>query len=226
MISKTISKEAWEMAARDLGVEVAAIKAVAAVESRSNGFLTDGRPVILFERHIFHKLTNGKYKSDISNPKPGGYLGGAEEYNRLEKALNLDPKAAMMSASWGKFQIMGFNHKLAGFSSVEGFVSAMETSEDAQLDAFVKFLINTKLDAPLRRKDWAAFARGYNGPAYAKNNYDTKMAKEYQKIKSTESIPEVTFYTELQTLLNKYGANLVVDGKWGPASSAALRRFV
>jgi hypothetical protein len=223
---KTISNEAWEKAARDLGVEVAAVKAVAAVESRNSGFLADGRPVILFERHIFHKLTGGKYRSDVSNPKSGGYLGGPKEYERLDRALDLDPKAAMMSASWGKFQIMGFNHKLAGYRSIEEFVSAMETSEDAQLGAFVKFLINTHLYAPLRRKDWAAFAKGYNGPAYAKNNYDTKMAKEYQRIKSTESTPEVTFYTELQTLLNKYGANLVVDGKWGPASSAALRKFV
>lgn len=33
----------------------------------------------------------------------------------------------------------------------------------------------------LQAKDWAEFARRYNGPAYKENRYDEKLAKAYQK---------------------------------------------
>jgi len=31
----------------------------------------------------------------------------------------------------------------------------------------------------LRKRNWAAFAKAYNGPGYAKNQYDTKLAASY-----------------------------------------------
>src|SRR5690606_7984441 len=34
---------------------------------------------------------------------------------------------------------------------------------------------------PLRRKDWARFARLYNGPGYAQNRYDEKLAQAYAR---------------------------------------------
>ena len=40
-------------AADRLDVPLASIKAVNEVESSGRGFLADGRPVILFERHVF-----------------------------------------------------------------------------------------------------------------------------------------------------------------------------
>jgi hypothetical protein len=46
-------------------------------------------------------------RPDISNPKPGGYKGGAGEYSRLEAAMTLDKEAALKSASWGLAQVMG-----------------------------------------------------------------------------------------------------------------------
>ena len=52
-----------------------------------------------------------------------------------------------------------------------------------QLDAFVNYLLLDKdksLLANLKKKDFAAFAKEYNGPAYKKNNYDVKMLKAYQ----------------------------------------------
>ncbi len=33
----------------------------------------------------------------------------------------------------------------------------------------------------LKNKDWGTFARLYNGPAYAQNKYDIKLAEAYQK---------------------------------------------
>lgn len=60
------------------------------VEARGFGFLSDRRPQILFERHIFHNQTAGIHDlshPDISNSNPGGYIGGAAEYTRLSKAM-------------------------------------------------------------------------------------------------------------------------------------------
>jgi hypothetical protein len=172
---------AVEAAAKAIGCAVAAVRAVIDVESRG-GFLADGRPKILFERHYFCRLTGGNYNEanpDISSTRPGGYRGGAAEYERLLKAINLDRDAALRSASWGAFQIMGDNFKAAGFASVEAFVKAMVAGEPEQLDAFVKFVKKSNLDDELRRLDWAGFARGYNGPAFRENHYDTKLASAY-----------------------------------------------
>jgi hypothetical protein len=47
-------------------VGLAEIWAVFSVETSGCGFLTDRRPKILFERHIFSHLTNGRY--DAQNP--------------------------------------------------------------------------------------------------------------------------------------------------------------
>ena len=48
------------------GIEAAALWAVLSVETSGCGYLTDRRPKILFERHIFHRLTGGDY--DVSHP--------------------------------------------------------------------------------------------------------------------------------------------------------------
>jgi hypothetical protein len=87
--------------------------------------------------------------------------------------------AALKSASWGKFQIIGFNHAAAGFKELQAFVNAMYRSEGAQLDAFVAFVLHEKLDDELRERRWADFARRYNGPGFKANAYDTKLAKAF-----------------------------------------------
>lgn len=182
-------------AARNLNVEEAAIRAVHQVESGGrNGFLPDGRPIILFEGHIFwgqlRKLGVDPEKhvrgnEDILFPKWNRtfYKGGAAEYERLERGMEIDRQAALSSASWGMFQIMGFNYKLCGYQSVDEYVTAMKSSQQSQFMAFVSFLQVTGMDAPLRKLDWAAFARQYNGPGYAQNSYDKKLADAYRKFK-------------------------------------------
>src|SRR6185369_14627607 len=109
-----MTDEAVEQAAKKIGCPVAAVRAVIDVESRG-GFLPDGRLKILFERHYFCRLTKGKFDQsnpDISATKWGGYKGGAAEYDRLGRAIKLDRDAALRSASWGAFQIMGDNFKM------------------------------------------------------------------------------------------------------------------
>lgn len=177
-----LNDAAIEAAASKIGCQVAAVRAVIDVESKG-GFLADGRPKILFERHYFSRLTKGKYNAsnpDISNPKWGGYKGGAAEYDRLARAIKLDRDAALRSASWGAFQIMGDNCKICGFNTVEDFVKAQVSGAPAQLDAFVSFVRKNGLADEMVRCDWAGFARGYNGPAYRENKYDEKLAAAFR----------------------------------------------
>jgi hypothetical protein len=181
----------YERAARTLQCETAGIKAVAEVESRGDGFLASGRPKILFEAHVFSRRTQHQYDgthADISSASWNRalYKGGEKEYERLEKAMALSPQAALESVSWGRFQIMGFNHLNAGFASVETFVDAMFESEGRHLDAFISFLQATGLTAALREKRWADFARGYNGAGFAENQYDVKLKAAYDKYRQQE----------------------------------------
>lgn len=177
-------------AANLLNVDVATIKAVASVEANGSGFLKDGRPKILFEAHIFSRLTKKQF--DISHPNISSsvwnkklYKGNEGEYGRLEIAKRLNQTAALQSASWGKFQIMGFNYKLAGFNNVKAFVEAMNKTEREHLLAFANFIKSNKTmwDA-LKSKTWEVFARHYNGPGYKKNNYHTKIETAYNNFSS------------------------------------------
>lgn len=180
----TLTAQDFQDAADQLGCEVADVKAVCEVEAPRGGFLPSGEPTILFERHQFSKRTGRKFDIShphISNRQPGGYKGGQAEHIRLAEAVALDRDAALESTSWGKFQIMGFNYAPAGFESLQEFINAMFQSEGRQLKAFVSFIQHEGMAGFLRERRWAAFARRYNGPNYAINNYDTKMAAAHAK---------------------------------------------
>jgi hypothetical protein len=193
-MATTLTDDDFARAAKALDVEICAIKAVAEVESAGAGFLPDGRPSILFEAHVFHAESGGKHAkakdrhgSPLSTPRWNKALygaGGAHQHNRYEDARALNADAANKACSWGMFQILGRNHKDCGFDDSQSFVDAMWTGgAGAHLDAFVAFIKANKLDGPLRLKDWSTFARGYNGPAYAQNAYDKKMAAAYVRCK-------------------------------------------
>jgi peptidoglycan hydrolase-like protein with peptidoglycan-binding domain len=183
--SKTLNEDDYKQAAALLNCDVAAIKAVAEVESRGAGFLPDGRPKILLERHKFHAFTGGNYDAthpDISNKSPGGYgAGGTHQWDRFDEAAALDQTAAIKSCSWGKFQAMGFNFKVCGFANVDDFHAAMMKSEGEHLKAFCNFIAGNNLDGALRNHQWAKVAEGYNGANYKINQYDTKLAAAYKK---------------------------------------------
>ncbi|RQS60410.1 N-acetylmuramidase family protein [Burkholderia sp. Bp8986] len=178
-------------AAVKLDVPPACVRAVNEVESRGSGFLTDGRPVILFERHVFWRRLKARgidpvpiaaRYPDILSQTPGGYKGGAAEYTRLAAAELIDPHAAWEAASWGAFQVMGENWERLAYTGIDDFVARMEGSEADQLDAFVRFVAaDAKLLAALKARQWAKFAAGYNGPAYRTNLYDTKLERAYQR---------------------------------------------
>lgn len=180
-----LTESDWADAAERLGTDVSAIKTVAHVESASDPFLPDGRPAILFERHVFSRLTDHLFDrtySDLSarNWEAGTYgAGGAHQWERLDAAARLDATAALESASYGRFQIMGFNYRAAGYHSAAAFVLAMHHSEQRQLDAFVSFIQNNRAaHTALRRHDWDSFARAYNGPGQV-SYYAGRMRSAY-----------------------------------------------
>ena len=186
-----ITEKAFNDSASLLGVEPAVIKAVAEVESSGEGFLASGFPKILFEPHVFWKELIKRniipVLSDIAYPKWGSkpYGRNSEQPARLERAIAINKDAALSSASWGKFQIMGFNYELAGFATLDAFVAAMHIDEDQHLHAFVNFVKNKNLVDELQRKDWVGFALGYNGAGYKTNEYDKKLAAAYNKFKGS-----------------------------------------
>lgn len=184
----------FELAAATLRVPVAAIRAFAEVESRGAGFLPDDRPVILFERHVFRRqlLANkvapgivanlAKTRPDLCNEKAGGYGASSKEWQRLDDAVQINRQSALESASWGAFQVMGFNWKRCGYASVQDFVNAMFKSSAAHLDSFVRYIqSDANLLKALRAQDWAMCARLYNGPNYLINKYDTKLAEAFAR---------------------------------------------
>ncbi len=180
----SISEAKIEWAAKELGAEVAAIRAVIEVETGGVFFTESGRPKILYERHYFSRLTAARYNADfsnIANAVRGGYGASSIQYAKLEVAMLLDREAALKSASWGAFQIMGENHSNAGYDTVEAFVTAMHQSADEHLAAFVGFVKASSLAGHLKNKKWASFAKGYNGPKYEDNAYDTKLETAYKK---------------------------------------------
>lgn len=238
--TKAISENAYHKAADELECDIAAIKAVAEVESKRAPFGADGRPTILFERHKFRAFTGGKFNAshpELSGPA-GNYGKFSEQWPKMEQALELDQEAALKSASWGQFQIMGFNYRLAGYFDVESFVEAMVEDVDNHLDAFVDFVLANNLDTHLRALNWRKFALGYNGKGYRKNRYDEKMASAYATYAAEPSDPTVpaaapapdsfriTSVRDLQRALQYLNIDPgIVDNKMGPKTSAAITKF-
>jgi hypothetical protein len=170
--------EQWE-------VETAALWAIRVVEAGGAAF-ADGRPKLLFEPHRFSRATAHAF--DRSHPRIS-YRGWDRtrypasqdaRYDQLLDAIALDVDAAFASASYGGFQILGENWQICGEESPLDFALSEARGELGQLRHFIRFCASKGLVPALRRKDWAAFARGYNGTAFRVNRYDEKLAEAYR----------------------------------------------
>jgi hypothetical protein len=227
-VGKPLSQAGLDQAADAVGVELPALWAVMTVETRGCGFLADRRPVILFERHIFHRRTEGKHTTkapDISDASAGGYgPSGDHQYQRLARAIKYDRMAALESASWGLGQVMGFNFAVAGHASAEAMVTAMRESEDAQFQAMINFIIGNQLAKHLQAADWGKFAYYYNGKDFQKNRYDEKLARAHARF-SAGPLPSLLVRSAQLYLAYLGYAPGTVDGWYGSKTQNALIRF-
>lgn len=183
-----LTEEDFETVARELGVEVAAIKAVVLIEAgkEMKGFYAPGVPVVNFDQSMYrsHAAKAPDRRGDKSAKVPSGLTGYAlREWTQLTNARRVNEQGANMGAFWGMFQIGGFNYKLCGCKDVNEFVRLMSESEFAQLELFARFITNAGMLNDLKAKNWSAFARKYNGASYARRGYHTRMAAAYNKFK-------------------------------------------
>jgi hypothetical protein len=186
-VKPTLTEQDFKDAATELRCDAPAIKAVCEVESPKGGFNPDDTLTTLFEAHKFSKYTGRRFDKThphLSSPSWNRVLYAKTwqgERARLAEASKLDPVAALMSTSWGRFQIMGFNHGACGYRDAADMVNDFATGERPQLLAFVEYIQTAKLDDELREHRWLPLAIGYNGPAAEANKYPEKLAAAYRK---------------------------------------------
>lgn len=195
-----LTEDDYRAVAEELGVETAAIKAVVDIEAgpQHEGFFAPGKPLVNFDLAMFrqrarhNKINLSRYSQShatvFARPNVRRYGSTqAAQQERLRLARTIHDTTAIEGTFWGMFQIGGFNWKLCGCSDIQEFVRRMSTSEREQLELFAAFIKSIGIDKALRNKDWAAFARRYNGPSYASRGYHTRMAKAYQRHKALEA---------------------------------------
>ncbi|TIT00949.1 N-acetylmuramidase family protein [Mesorhizobium sp.] len=177
-----------------IGVGEDEIHACLDVETSGHGFDAQGRPIILFEPHVFFRNLSGTARAQavaagLAYVRWGEKPYPRDSYPRLKAACAIDETAALRSASWGLGQVLGENFKAAGFLTVQAMVEAMMEDEALQLAAAVNFIAASRLDDKLRKHDWAGFAKGYNGASYRKNAYDAKLANAFAKWSRIKETP-------------------------------------
>lgn len=196
-IPDRLTDEDFREVAEELGVEVAAIKAVVEIEAgaKHEGFWANGKPIINFDLSMFRKFA-ARNKINLSRyqrshavvfAKPNRARYGsyqAAQQARLDAARTIDDKTAIEGTFWGMFQLGGFNWKVCGTSSPDEFVRLMSRSERDQLELFAEFIRETGMLPLLKAKNWSAFARRFNGPSYARRGYHTRLARAYAKHKA------------------------------------------
>lgn len=184
-------------AAKALGIEPAALLAVAEVESGGKAFaLVDGRrePLIRFEGHYFDRRLSGEKlrrarAQGLAAPAAGAIANPPTQEARwrlLARAAAIDHRAAHESVSWGIAQVMGAHWQWLGYADIDALVTEARSGVAGQVRLMMRYIEKSGLSAALRRHDWESFARGYNGPAYKRGAYDTKMARAYETYRMRE----------------------------------------
>jgi hypothetical protein len=243
MFSESVVNEITQ-AAREAGLEAAALLAIAAVESGGQVFaLVDGRqePLIRFEGHYFDRRLSAEKQAaaraqGLAAPMAGAIANPKDQAGRwkmLERAAAIDAKAAYESVSWGIGQVMGAHWRSLGYESVDALVEGARSGALGQIRLMVRYIEMAELTQALRDRDWPAFAHGYNGPGYRKNAYDEKIADAYEHYATGKPLKGALLrvgsrgeeVADLQRCLTALGYPLRADGIFGAATLAAVRRF-
>lgn len=234
------------MLAHRLNVDEDTVRAVLEVEAGGRSFDSEGRPAMLFEPHVFYRLLAGEQRqraveAGLAYPRWGERSYPRESYTRLRAACEINESAALKSASWGSTQILGQNHEIIGYPTVQAMVNSFMDNADAHVEGMVRFILGNGLDSDLRARNWRGFARGYNGPGYERNQYHIKLANAYAKwarIPDIEWSPDEPDPADVGAADREEIARLQrrlaelhypevgrADGSWGPRTRAAVLAF-
>ncbi|MER8556154.1 N-acetylmuramidase domain-containing protein [Mesorhizobium sp. M1217] len=224
----------------------AALQAVAEVESNGQVFaMVKGKqePLIRFEGHYFDARLNAADRAvaraqGLASPVAGKVKNPASQAARwmlLARATKIDRQAALESISIGLGQVMTAHWQKLGFASVDDMIKLARSGAAGQIDIMARFVDKFGLADELRRLDFTAFARGYNGKAFAKQGYHLKMAAAYKRLSGVQPVSASTGMLRmgshgarvraLQTLLVRAGYAVQVDGDYGPSTRDAVRDF-
>jgi N-acetylmuramidase/Putative peptidoglycan binding domain len=247
MFSKETISEI-QIVAREEGLEPAALLAIAEVESGGRAFaVVDGKkePLIRFEGHYFDRRLEGNARDEarrkgLASPNMGAVKNPASQAARwrlLEQAMEIDRTAALGSVSWGIGQVMGSHWKDLGYASADALAGEARSGVAGQVRLMVRFLTANGLIETLKARDWAGFARRYNGPKYRVHRYDTRIAAAYARF-AGDGKADTTVSSgimrrgdrgetvlDLQRRLTSAGYPLTQDGVYGPATARAVERF-
>lgn len=221
------------------GYQPAALKAVVEVESAGQIFaIVDGRhePLIRWEGHYFYRRCVAMVREraearHLAAPAAGAIKNPASQQARwddlLKPASQLDRQAALESCSWGVGQVMGAHWKWLDYSSVLEMVDRSRADLEGQLELMCRFIEKSGLKGALARQDWKTFAAGYNGPAFMKYGYHTRLAAAYAR-HDGQMRPVAGRdgrVLEIQSRLNAHGFIVTVDGWRGRKTTSAIKAF-
>jgi hypothetical protein len=240
-------------AAEALGIEPAALIAIAEVESGGQVFADiEGRdePLIRFEGHYFDKRLSdadrARARADgIASPVAGEVANPASQEARwrlLRRAAAINRQATYESVSWGLGQVMGAHWQWLGFADIDALVAEAREGAAGQARLMARFIDKAGLKQAIERHDWEAFARGYNGPGFRRHGYDQKIAAAYARhsgVAAPAPKPrragggeellgrgsQGAAVVDLQQMLTALGYPLDDDGQFGSATERAVKDF-
>lgn len=250
MIKDLSVLRAADAKAREFNISPQNLLAMIDVESNGKVFAqigTSKEPYILFEPHLLYRrmtepgrseavklgIASKEWNKKLYAKTQVGRWDQIREAKRLLKANGQDEGIAYECTSWGIGQVLGSNWKELGFSDIKHFVHTARSGAEGQIDLMIRYCARNDLIDELQEGRWTALARGYNGPRYAENAYDTKLAEAANLYGGTVAEKDGMLrigskgarVRELQGLLVRAGYAVTVDGDFGQTTKKVLKAY-
>lgn len=173
--TKTDLLPLYQRTAKELAFTPAQVRAFAIVESDEKPFTPGGFPVLRLEVHHWkkHRIAD---RVSMAFDKAANSRNLDARWQQFEQMRAVNETAAILSHSFGMFQIVGFNFRLCLCADPVTFLNEMMTVE-GQFKMFKRFMLSSPaLLSAVRRNRADEVGFHYNGPRYKQNKYDVKWA--------------------------------------------------